>query len=300
MRLRPSIPRNNFEVEEDLDLSNMDEDPLTYFLTPASPYRDDAEDAMDFEMDFDAGIEDSKHPAQVVRSVSPSSLDGFSRPPAPAPHQLPSPPRSPATPDLDFDLSTTPDDHLDVDDAFLQARARHHASFGNTGMPLLLKDFTAEIMMKKNKTGSRARANSAITRSLGPPTPADRGRSKLISKGTPLPGSQRQRLIRQSSRLSPHAWREPSPDVWSIEEEPERERQAVEQMSVDDDDDDVNNTEFMDDESFLAQGWEAARVVPAGGARAIDILAAKPKTNKSRKRVRFVLPEGYNKDLDMY
>lgn len=253
----------------------MDEDPLTYFLTPASPpYRNDGGEVMDFEMDFDAGIEDSKHPTKEVRSVSPSSLGGFSRPPPLPPHS-PSPPMSPATPDLEFDMSTTPDDH---DDAFMYARAHHHASFGHMAMPLLLKDFTSS---KKSKSSSRSRSN-AVSRNLAPP--ADRGRPKML-KGTPL----RSQVTTQSPsrRLSPHAWREPSPDVWMIEEEPERE--AAELQHVAD-----NDITMMGDhhDAFLREGWEAARVVKA---RTINIPAAKP-----RKKVRFVLPEGYNKDLDMY
>jgi hypothetical protein len=66
------------------------------------------------------------------------------------------------------------------------------------------------------------------------------------------------------SRLSPYAWREPSPDVWSIEEEPENELHSE-----------------MEGSSFIEEGVAGVD----GKTRAVDIPAAKPK-----KKVRFVLP----------
>ncbi|KAL2162831.1 hypothetical protein VTH06DRAFT_6667, partial [Thermothelomyces fergusii] len=91
---------------ENLNLADMGEDPLIYFLTPAPPSYA-ADDDVDFDMDFDAGIEDAKHPPPIIRSVSPSSLSRLSR----GPPRPPTPPKSPSTPDLDDSLSATPDDH---------------------------------------------------------------------------------------------------------------------------------------------------------------------------------------------
>ncbi|KAK3984785.1 hypothetical protein QBC44DRAFT_8171 [Cladorrhinum sp. PSN332] len=231
-RFGPTIQRDDAEVDV-LDLTSMDEDPLTYFLTP------DEGDMMDFEMDFDAGIENDKTPTQIVRNVSPSNLQGFSRPP---PHP-PTPPRSPATPELEYDLYGTPDD---LDDGFLRAAAR--TPFGMP--PLILKDFAADTSKSSSLRVASGRGRSMTTAGHG-------SRIKRRTAG---------------SRLSPHAWREPSPDVWSIEERPEEER--IEEEEYD--------SEMMD--SMVTEG-EAAMVTRA---RAVDIPAAKPPS--TRKKVRFVLP----------
>ena len=93
--------RSSSSKEEPETLTkNIDEDPLTYFLTPTPQLRDD--DVLDGAMlDFDAGIEDPKHTHDMVRSVSPSSLDGLSKPSS----------RS-RSPELDFDMPT-PDNEED-------------------------------------------------------------------------------------------------------------------------------------------------------------------------------------------
>ncbi len=82
VRIQNSIEHDDATLEEEPDLSFIDDNPLTYFLTPAPLLAVDDEDddnaMMDF--DFDAGIEDAKHPPEIVRSVSPSSLDGLSLP----------------------------------------------------------------------------------------------------------------------------------------------------------------------------------------------------------------------------
>ncbi|KAK4226876.1 hypothetical protein QBC38DRAFT_214483 [Podospora fimiseda] len=235
-RFGPIIQRDDAEIDV-LDLTRMDEDPLTFFLTP------DEGDMMDFEMDFDAGIENDKNPPQIVRNVSPSNLQGFSRPP-PRP---PTPPRSPATPDLEYDLSGTPDD---LDDSFLRTAGR--SPFGMP--PLMPRDYASE----KPKSSS-LRVTSGRGRSMT--TAGHNGHNKRLTAG---------------SRQSPHAWREPSPDVWSIEEKPEEER--IEEEEYD--------SEIMD--SMITEG-EAAMVMRA---RAVDIPAVKPSSEKKMKKVRFVLPGG--------
>lgn len=255
--LQPSVERNDAEIE-DLDLARVGEDPLMYFLTPTpSSYGEDG-DAMDFDMEFDAGIEDAKHPPQVVRSVSPSSLGGLSRPP-PRP---PTPPRSPATPDLDYDMSATPEEH----DDYIEAAAGNRPS-GALSLPRRLKDLASG----KLKTHPKQDLN---TDALPPPAPhhsshaSNRGRA--VTRPGPKPigttqgsGAWARRPRTTPSRLSPHAWREPSPDVWAIEEETQEEL----------------NSEMGD--SVIEDG-ETDGVVKA---RAVDIPAAKPK-----KKVRFVLP----------
>ncbi|KAK0727413.1 hypothetical protein B0T26DRAFT_738136 [Lasiosphaeria miniovina] len=213
LRLQPSVDGDDSEIE-DLDLSKMDEDPLTFFLTPApSPYGE-GDDGMDFEMDFDAGIEDAKHPPPIVRSVSPSSLDGLSRPPP----RSPTPPRPSSTPDLDHDLSPTPEDF--DDDVQAAAKARIH-SFR---FPLLLKGLAVGKPRVQAKRGNGYTDSSS---SLASPS-SPRGSGQRQSAARPSPrighgtGSRRGRSRAvSSSYLSPRSWREPSPDVWSIEEETE-------------------------------------------------------------------------------
>jgi hypothetical protein len=240
-------------VVEDLDLDSMDENPIIYFRTPApSSYCDDP--AMDFDMEFDAGIEDAKHSPQAVRSVSPSSLGGFSRPPL----QPPTPPRSPATPDLESDLSATPDDNEQYD---YMDPARPPRPANPSGLPHRLRD----------KFRSGPEQDDRKTHSLSPLSPPrslrDSPRGRAVAKSGPKPssastGSSAARTRRPRGtppRLSLHAWREPSPDVWSIEEEPEQEPHSE------------------------VEDGSAARYGTA--IRAVDIPAAKP-----RKKVRFVLP----------
>lgn len=249
VHLHPSVERDDDEIE-DLNLASMEDDPYIYFLTPTpSSYAGD--EVMDFDMEFDAGIEDAKHPTQVVRSISPSSLGGLSRPPPPTS----SPPRSPTTPDLDYDLSATPDEQEQYDymDNSWPPKHAHPLS-----LPRRVKD----------KFKGHSKQDDIIDTILPPPPHSlrrsTRGRAVSRSVAPLLVGatggsSRRRKSMAAPSRLSPHAWREPSPDVWSIEEEAE--------------------------EEAISEAEESG--VIEGGAKtgALDIPAAKPK-----KKVRFVLP----------
>ncbi len=240
MQLWPNQEHDDAEIEE-FDLG-MDEDPTNYFLTPASPsYEDDLD-----LMDFDAGIEDSKHPAPIVRSVSPSSLEGLRLlPPRP-----PTPPKSPSTPDLDVDMAPTPDDDEEDYIHFSGGRSQ------NLGLPFNLMDYAKS---KKNPGGLAP----PISHHTAPT--ASRGgamtRPGLRSLGST--GSLRGRPQSRPSRSSVHSWREPSPDVWSIEEETEEDIQSK-----------------MAD--IAVEECRRGRMLRA---KTIDVTAAKPK-----KRVRFVLP----------
>ncbi|TLS25217.1 hypothetical protein PpBr36_07562 [Pyricularia pennisetigena] len=169
-------------LERNLDF--IDDDPLTYFLTPTK----EEDDPM---MDFDAGIDGSS--ADMIRSVSPSQLDGgkksssnatssssssspFARPPTP--------PRSPPG------LGESTDEEMDDDeDEYIRLGSRSQAL-----LPLSLSDFSKE---------------QALLRTASFPGRSQRGRRVTYTANS----SRR--------RLSPRSWREPSPDVWSIEEEPE-------------------------------------------------------------------------------
>ncbi|KAK4157499.1 hypothetical protein C8A00DRAFT_29500 [Chaetomidium leptoderma] len=270
--LQPGVSRDETDIQ-DLDLAKMDEDPLIYFLTPTpSSFAED--EAMDFDMEFDAGIEDTKHPPQVVRSVSPSSLEGLSRPP-PRP---PTPPRSPATPDLDYDLSATPDEHEHydyMDDSWPPPRRANPLS-----LPRRLKDkFRGHHVGSPDSLAPPPASSpylhpSSYSSPSSSSTTSSRGRASSRSSGPKLiSSSSSSRRSRGSTaapaRLSPHAWREPSPDVWSIEEETEQDM-------------DMSGGGGSGSEmgGYGGEGGEGGE----GGA-AVDIPAAKP-----RKRVRFVLP----------
>lgn len=249
VRLRPSVEQDDAEIAE-LDLSKIDENPITYFLTPAQSAYDDDGDDMDFEMDFDAGIEDAKHPPPIVRSVSPSSLDGLSLPPP----RLPTPPRRSASPDPDRDMPLTPED---VDSYMhLAGKGRPHPF----GLPFSLKEFTTSKSKVLDKQGNdNAGALPSPGFSHAPPVSVH-GRPR--TRPSPVVVRRGRSRVLSARRRSPHAWREPSPDVWSIEEETEEEL----------------NSEMGDS---TMEGDTAEPTENKG----IDIPAAKPK-----KRVRFVLP----------
>lgn len=247
--LRPHIDHDDDEMD-DLDLSYIDKDPLNYFLTPAPSSVDEVADSMD----FDAGIEDSKRPPQIVRSVSPSSLDGLSRLGA----RPPTPPRCPGSPspESDVDMAPTPED----DDG------EEYLGFGSSiagalplGMPFTLKDFTTA------RAKGRKEKECKTSNGLLSPTPLHaghlasvRGRSASRPGLRPIAAGGIRRSI--SARSSPHAWREPSPDVWSIEEE-------------------------SDEELKNEMAEDSTGNKDAQKTKAIDIPASRPK-----KKVRFVLP----------
>lgn len=262
MHLRSSIEHVDAEAQMGgLDLSYVDKDPLNYFLTPAPSSDDEAVDVMD----FDAGIEDAKHPAPIVRSVSPSTLDGLSRLGA----RPPTPPRGPGSPspELDMDMAPTPEEEEDDDDD-----GEEYLRLGGSlplCLPFSLRDFAAMRAKGRRERESKA-GNNGLLLSPAPlhagHSSSARGRSAHRPGPRPIvAGSVKGRLRGMGlapSRSSPHAWREPSPDVWSIEEEPEQEDGGGD------------------------MGEDGRK------AGAIDIAAAKP-----RKKVRFVLPAREIKSL---
>ncbi|KAK1827077.1 hypothetical protein QBC39DRAFT_393951 [Podospora conica] len=249
-QLRPSVERDDAEVTH-LDISSMDDDPITYFLTPAQPSHGYGDDTMDFEMDFDAGIEDAKRPAPIVRSVSPSSLGGLSLPPPP---RISTPPRRSESPDLDHDMpsiGSTPEEAEEY--IHFAARGRPNTF----GLPFSLRDFT----------NSKPRKFASNPRSESPPTSHPGRPGQRLSTALRAGGSRKSRPRALTPRRSPHAWRSPSPDVWAIEEETE------EALRSD-----------MED-SGVIEGERTASTGVVHKSKVIDIPAAKPK-----KRVRFVLP----------
>jgi hypothetical protein len=244
MRLRPSVEHDDSEVD-DLDLSGIDDDPLTYFLTPA-PLLDGDDLVM---MDFDAGIEDAKRPPLTVRSVSPSNLGGLGLP-LPRP---PTPPRAPPSPDLDVDMPATPEGESYMD--FVRAHS----------LPLSLKDFAAWTGRGKTKAGEYEHGDDFLSPTPYVSTNPGRGRG-LAQPGYSMSYRRdNEPSLRKPSRLSPHSWREPSPDVWSIEEE---------------------EVDEVDDRGRKSGGdTKASRPISIVVSHSTDAPAAKLK-----KKVRFVLP----------
>ncbi|KAL2211871.1 hypothetical protein CC79DRAFT_1317926 [Sarocladium strictum] len=211
---------------------DIDEDPLTYFLTP-TPQLEDDDILGEAMMDFDAGIEDHHHGPDMVRSVSPSTLDGLSKPSSRA-----------RTPDFDFDMPTPSEEEDDEEDYI------RFSPNGFSSRFLSLPEFAID--------GRRPRPHSPLS-----------GRSNNRPASFPGPGSPpRGRVLHTRGRHSPvrsvsargrpnHLWREPSPDVWSIEEETE------------------------EDMAIVAKKDELAQIE---GAKTCG------RDGKTKKKVRFVLP----------
>ncbi|KAI0169483.1 hypothetical protein GGR52DRAFT_468719 [Hypoxylon sp. FL1284] len=232
IRSPPSLDDDvNSTDDEELDGQWPNENPMTYFLTPATP----KEEELEFDFDFDAGIEDSNRPREIIRTVSPSTLDGL---------------RKYKPKDKAADCAVLDDDDDDDDDEdYIRLDPR-----GRTSLPFGFEKFfdqprsasamtsqTTEALLSPDLFHVGSPTGRPVKR-FAPPRRTLRGRS---------PGRSLQRR---------HSWREPSPDVYSIEEEPEKETMSEMGMSVED---------LTDSEK----------------TQPIDIPAAKP-----RKKVRFVLP----------
>ncbi|KAF7548233.1 hypothetical protein G7Z17_g7194 [Cylindrodendrum hubeiense] len=182
MRLKPAISTQKSPLPP---LDDIDDDPLTYFLTPAPDIDDDDMD-MDM-MDFGAGIQDDNQPREIIRTVSPSTLDGLRKPGL-----------RPVSPDTSSDITADDDDDED------------YIRFSPTRDSLLsLHDVFGDGTRPK----SPAFGQSSNTTHLSPSSPQLRGRTR---------GHGPSRIVSSRRRLG-QVWREPSPDVWSIEEETEEE-----------------------------------------------------------------------------
>lgn len=226
VRLNSSASRKNTEPRPLLeDIDDIDDNPLTYFLTPAA---DNDVGGMDDDMDFDAGIEDSSHPREIVRSVSPSSLEGLSRPKGRA-----------TSPDFDSDGLTTDDDDEEEYIRF---------SPGSPSRLAPLRNITIDGLKLRARSPVFGTSTNGLLSPASYPAPQPRGRSSARGRF----GGQARSV---SARPRPgRLWREPSPDVWSIEEETE-------------------------EDVMMSEGSEVVKEAE------VQKMAAKPK-----KKVRFLLP----------
>ncbi|PHH87687.1 hypothetical protein CDD83_8533 [Cordyceps sp. RAO-2017] len=233
VRLSPSMSKRSSDPRPLLE--DIDDNPLTYFLTPTA---DNELDVIgDEDLDFDAGIEDSSHPREIVRSVSPSSLGGLSRPKARA-----------ASPDLDSDGPATDSDDDDYI-RFSPGAASRLAPLRNMAIDgLRLRSRSPPVL------GRAATTSEGFLSPASFPAARSRGRSgaRVQRMGPARSASARPR----PGRL----WRQPSPDVWSIEEETE-------------------------EEVLKSEASEGSGSGQGAGAAAVEQKAAKPT-----KRVRFLLP----------
>ncbi|GKT95057.1 LOW QUALITY PROTEIN: hypothetical protein Ct61P_12907 [Colletotrichum tofieldiae] len=180
VRLAPTTPKDYPSLDD------IDEDPLTYFLTPA-PDLEDADENVDM-MDFNAGIEDNS-PREVRQPVNIGRSEQGQGP------------RVTPVPDLS-DLATPDTDEEEED----YIRFAPHGFM----IPFSLRDFTID--------GGKSKALSKPSDVLLSPSslPLTRGRPPVRSGGEAASGSSR-------SATNGRSTSGPSPDVWSIEEETEEE-----------------------------------------------------------------------------
>jgi hypothetical protein len=269
-------------------LDDIDDDPPTYFLTPA-PGADGGEPE-DETMDFDAGIESTSQPRDIVRSVSPSTLDGLRgklRRRAPSP-ESDAGTMSPDEDDFLFDDADDDDDDDDDNEEYM----RFSPGFLDVQRWRETGRFRPHSPAFGRSSNSSNSSNNTIFSSPGsfpPMTPQhyqqqqQQFRGRAPSRwGPPPSGSQGHRRAMSASyttgrraTLTPpprasRLWREPSPDVWSIEEETEEElvRSTVSGG--------ISSVGVPVTSCTAGNGGEQVRV---------DAEAAKPT-----KRVRFVLP----------
>ncbi|KAG9497717.1 hypothetical protein J7337_010588 [Fusarium musae] len=241
MRLKPTLSTKNRPLPS---LDDIDDDPLTYFLTPAPLL--DGDDMDDVLLDFDAGIEDASSPRPFVRSVSPSTLDGLRKPGLR--------PMSPGT-SSEISESNNEDDYDDDDEDYVSFSPSKHGGL------LSLRDLFANSrppVRPKSPAFNQSTNNSLLSPTALSSSPKLRGRSR--GRGRHGASSRGHSATRRPGQL----WREPSPDVWSIEEETEEEMMSEVGSSV------GAQSDTSDDEA------ESKR--------------RKGKKAKSNKKVRFVLP----------
>ncbi|KAK7935146.1 hypothetical protein PG985_000641 [Apiospora marii] len=231
-RSPPLLDEDASTDDDEFDLPLLQRNPLTYFLTPATPGEDDLE----FDFDFDAGIEDSSRPQEIVRSISPSTLDGLKR----------YKPRN-------KDDCAILEDNADSDDEEDYIRFRPSKTSSSLSFP----DFGFDRI---KPSVSRSQANTAED-TLSPSSfHVGSPRGRPAKRFSPPPRRAFTGRTRSFDLPRRHSWREPSPDVWAIEEEPEKETMSELGLSVED-------------------LRESEKTQP------INIPAAKPV-----KKVRFILP----------
>ncbi|KAK7739821.1 hypothetical protein SLS62_011190 [Diatrype stigma] len=266
-RQPPSLDEDN-STEDELDMPPpllQEEDPLTYFLTPATPKNQ--EEDLEFDFDFDAGIESSNRPRDIVRNVSPSTLDGLKKYKPKSQGQGQSQSKAPDCAILDDD----DDDDDDEDYIHFEPASSQPLGYDDYFLGLPRSSKKRPGHNKNNYSSSSSSFNSELDH-LSPASyfhvgsPRGRPAKRFAPPRRPPGGSSSSSHPTLRRR---HSWREPSPDVWSIEEEPEKETMSEMGMGLG----------LSAPETLTLGPWGEKKTQP------IDIPDAKPK-----KRVRFVLP----------
>ncbi|TAQ85998.1 hypothetical protein B7494_g5657 [Chlorociboria aeruginascens] len=196
----PTILHLREQEQVDHDLTDIDENPFSYFLTSQADL--EALDSVDDDFfvfnpeDLSAGIESSSSKAQEVREISPSSLQRLAR-------------------------ESEEDEIVEL--------------FQEMGMPISLSDFTTRYQNPKNSPPGLS-TSPDFDYSNSPPeglglgiiipertsssfSSSNRGRAPLRAQ---LPtGRGRGRKTRSLSARRSRSWREPIPELGSIAEERE-------------------------------------------------------------------------------
>lgn len=231
-KMHLTLPRNPqnannlaMDKEDNHDLSLVDDNPLSYFLTPALSEEDETDystddfddDGSDEYMDFelDAGIEGASHLGPGIRSVSPSFLDRYTLP------RL----RPPTPPRLSF-ADSNAKRGADEDDVVLDFPPGLHNDIA-TPYP---EDEAGELW--EQSPPQLCFPTPSTDSSVGSPSSA----SQTFSSSRPqlhhaANGSGRQGIMITRHR-SPRSWREPSPEVFSIEEETEQQLEDSDLLEV--------------------------------------------------------------------
>jgi len=239
--------------------TDMDSNPISFFLSsPSDPSYDD--DLID--IDLSAGIEGSPSSSaylpQDIREVSPSSLQRVNQ-----------------RPEDDFtgaelERKRRRDRFRDRE---IERQKAEEEMTAWLAAPLSLRDFTSSQSSKRKST-NRGRGIVRLS-----PTSSSRATAR---------GSARRRASSYSSPR-PHSWREPSPEIGSIQEEDEEYQDAVMKMDIGEEDGQREETPGLMSDT-LTDGEEPE--VRRKKAKVEGRIEGKGKG----KRVRWAMPERWDID----
>ncbi|KAL1882684.1 hypothetical protein VTK73DRAFT_1596 [Phialemonium thermophilum] len=306
--LRPTFETDDTGAE-DLDLIGMDTDPLQHFLTPAPPQEEEDVDILDFDAGIEDATRPPQIVRSVSPSSLHGLSRLAPRPPTPPrPPSSPSPdPDVDVIPTPGDEESEQYVQLGAVKSGILPlglplglkdfrltkktVRAKRNKEDGVSSRGLLSPTsiyagrhpHRSALSLPPDSPSPPSPVPSLSSSPSSPPAfPASPPSSSMSGRSTHTSGprgvpsaaaksSRSRNAFGASSRGSIHAWREPSPDVWSIEEEPERETDCA--MG--------EGSATGENQSRLSLG----DIVPNDPDQKVQTPGAKP-----RKKVRFILP----------
>lgn len=172
------------EDHEDIDDEDLDSNPFSFFLTRPEDVKDDEVEDIVMSAGIEGSVAASGIPKPIIRTIEPSA-EQFKR----------------------LEESAVYDD--DDEDYIRDLRSK-------LAVPISLQDYMlASEQRRFNHPGRRRDRDNDRRTELS----LSRGRGILKAPY----GRSRGRTRSWSGARRPHAWREPSPDVWSIPEEDETE-----------------------------------------------------------------------------